>query len=499
MVLNRARIFIAEDEAAILRMVRNVLSRMEDVEIVGASQNGSDACDKIAALQPDIVVTDIVMPMMTGLELMRQAQTASPATRFILLTGYERFEFAREALQLQAADYLLKPVDVDQLRKTVREVWDGMGRERRADLLRRIREAYLSEGRSGFQNAPYRLRYISAWRGHYTAFDEGDVFSFRELDERMASRLPEDFLAFGGIAGRERVYGVLVPDGAVWEPRSLADIPGRDGEPLTLTVSRMIECDQNLSGAIAEIHQTLLARQRFAQSTLLIAGEAEETDFWESRWLHERCRELCPGMAPERLRTLAERIVSGWHNAFCAQIRTDLKFMLSYARQFTVAERNMPYLSELVERLIGSESEARLADELAAALADELGSANETGERESGERELAQRMKTYLDTAFCEEINRDRLSELFGYNKNYLTSAFSHSFGMAPGQYVVKKRIQYAKALLVAEPGAKMKSIAQRVGYEDPLYFSRVFKAQTGVSPSEYIHEQSGSSRLPRE
>ena len=65
----------------------------------------------------------------------------------------------------------------------------------------------------------------------------------------------------------------------------LADVPGWNGEPLTLTVSRMILCDRDLPASIAEIHRTLSARQRFAQSALLIVEEAGEPDALESTWL----------------------------------------------------------------------------------------------------------------------------------------------------------------------------------------------------------------------
>ena len=198
-------------------------------------------------------------------------------------------------------------------------------------------------------------------------------------------------------------------------------------------------------------------------------------------------------MEVERLRSLARQIVSGWQGATCARIRGDLKYALTYARQFNATDQDKPFLSEVVEHLINCENEACLTDALTVAFSDELSSTRNSGE--SGEQELAQRIRSYLDTVFCEEFNRERLSKLFGYNKNYLTSVFSQNFGMAPGQYVIKKRVQFAKTLLLSDPVMKVKIVARRVGYEDSLYFSRVFKAQTGVSPSEYFHQKSDVSQ----
>lgn len=253
----RAVIFVAKDEVPILRFIKNVLEQMDIVRAVETARDGEAALHAIAALRPDIAITDIMMPRMSGLELIRGAQVVSPATRFIVLTGYERFDFARTALELRALNYLLKPIDVEKLQTSVMEAWQSILNERAGDAVKRLRHVYLN-----------------------------DV--------------------------------------------------------------------------------------KLAQST------------------------------------------------------------------------------------------------------------------EANEHVLVKQIMHYLDENFRKELDRDKMSEHFGYNKNYLTTVFSRNCGLSPGQYVTKRRVEMAREILRADPAVRMKDVARMVGYEDALYFSRVFKSHTGMSPSEF-------------
>ena len=131
----KIRIIIAEDEPVILRgIVLTVTQLSSDYEIAALSQNGADALDKIQDLKPDIVITDIKMPVMDGLELIESASKASPHTVFVILTGYAEFEYAKRAMQLQVADYLLKPVDPDALENLLEKLTEQILSNSKKDI-----------------------------------------------------------------------------------------------------------------------------------------------------------------------------------------------------------------------------------------------------------------------------------------------------------------------------------------------------------------------------
>lgn len=79
-------------------------------EVVGEAENGVEALDLIEALEPDLILTDIRMPMISGLELARRVREVRPATQIVILSGYDSFEYAREAIDYNIISYLLKPI-----------------------------------------------------------------------------------------------------------------------------------------------------------------------------------------------------------------------------------------------------------------------------------------------------------------------------------------------------------------------------------------------------
>ena len=103
------RIIIADDEFDIVELCRALIT-YPGAEIVGEACNGIDLLKKIRELNPDVVITDICMPGMTGLELIERAKQEFPAVNFIVMSGYTEFQYAQTALRFGVWDYLLKPL-----------------------------------------------------------------------------------------------------------------------------------------------------------------------------------------------------------------------------------------------------------------------------------------------------------------------------------------------------------------------------------------------------
>ena len=124
------KVFLVEDESIIRRGIRdNIAWESHGFEFVGEAGDGEYAYPLILNTKPDILITDIKMPFMDGLELSRLVKKSLPKTRIIILSGYNEFEYAKEAIKMEAAEYLLKPVNAVELKEVFERVKNDLDRE----------------------------------------------------------------------------------------------------------------------------------------------------------------------------------------------------------------------------------------------------------------------------------------------------------------------------------------------------------------------------------
>ena len=120
------RVVVAEDQGMVLGALVALLEIEPDIEVVGKAKDGRDALDVCFKTMPDVLVTDIEMPEMTGLEVAAQVKKTLPKTRIIILTTFARAGYPRRALDAGASGYLLKDAPADKLGDAVRRVHAGL-------------------------------------------------------------------------------------------------------------------------------------------------------------------------------------------------------------------------------------------------------------------------------------------------------------------------------------------------------------------------------------
>jgi two-component system response regulator DesR len=120
------RVLIAEDQGMVLGALAALLELEPDIEVVGRARDGREALDLAAAARPDVVLTDIEMPRMTGLELAAELKARGSPARVVILTTFARGGYLRRALDAGAAGYLLKDAPSERLAEAVRRVHAGL-------------------------------------------------------------------------------------------------------------------------------------------------------------------------------------------------------------------------------------------------------------------------------------------------------------------------------------------------------------------------------------
>lgn len=116
-------IVVAEDEELLLNnLVQKIEKTNLGFSVVGTAQTGTDAYTLVVDLSPDLLITDIKMPIMNGIELLSKVHDHYPMTKFIITSGFSDFEYAKSAIHLQVSDYLLKPIDPEELHDALNKI-----------------------------------------------------------------------------------------------------------------------------------------------------------------------------------------------------------------------------------------------------------------------------------------------------------------------------------------------------------------------------------------
>lgn len=144
--MNLYRIILVDDEEEVRKgIIRKIDWETLGFQVVGDAENGQDALEKIEQLEPDVVMTDIRMPYMDGLTLTSWIRQKYPSVKVLIFSGFDDFEYAQQAIKLNVTEYILKPVNVEELTQILNRVRENLDQEieQRRDV-DRLRESYLN-------------------------------------------------------------------------------------------------------------------------------------------------------------------------------------------------------------------------------------------------------------------------------------------------------------------------------------------------------------------
>jgi len=123
--MDRIRILLVEDHVVVREGTRQLLEREQDLEVIGEASDGEEAVRLASQLKPDVIIMDVAMPKLSGIEATKQIKALLPSTIVLVLTGYDYDEYIFSLLEAGAAGYLLKDVSGDQLIGAIRTVYAG--------------------------------------------------------------------------------------------------------------------------------------------------------------------------------------------------------------------------------------------------------------------------------------------------------------------------------------------------------------------------------------
>ncbi|SDE02685.1 two-component system, response regulator YesN [Paenibacillus sp. UNCCL117] len=434
------KVMLVDDEKWIL----DGLSVMIDwarfgFDVCARARNGREALEAAARWQPELIVTDIRMPNMDGLEMIRQWSALQPSTRFIILSGYSEFSYARQAMQLGVRHYVLKPIEETSLEASLAEVAQEIGalREEASELslLRRQAQIYLRLQRENM---------LRDW-AHAGASDEELMASLAELEIIF----PYDSCCALALEKEDR---------SSWSDAEVEAVCALWGE---------IVAPPSAAYAFRFMEAELGVMSSFARQALE-SGESLEGTGKPDR----------PGATAAASRR--EKAKSGAERAAELQEWTSMLRVQLLSRHGVACRIGTGRAVARMQEMPDSFAAARTALGRPA-----LNEGPASGQQDVHRRTLVDEITAYIDQHYEQELTLANIAERFFIHAHYLSPLFRKKTGVTFLHYLTAVRMEHAKRHLLATD-LKVYEISRLVGYEDSKYFSKIFERTVGLKPSEY-------------
>ncbi|GAA0305268.1 two-component system response regulator YesN [Gracilibacillus halotolerans] len=514
------KIMLVDDESIEREGLQLMLSRNRtNFEIVAEAQNGLEAVELALEHKPDLIFMDIKMPIWDGLEVIKKIMPELPQTKYIMVSAFNTFEYAREAMKFGVKSYLLKPSKVSE----VLEAYDQMVNEIEAEkqeMLERIQVSQRLARASSFIEKDFIL---SLMLDHVQDADQEEWDEWLDLEDKQGFMVVFSFESESLQPSRaEKAKWLQTLKQVVVEQSPHCIIGPLTGLQVPVLVLYNNANESNEERREAFVTTTIQQVQHHLKHSRLFAGigsivsdvvyfsdSYKEAIFaLEHVYKHpgaaymvysERLREKEQVLVPfEVEKELVEAVQLGntqkglqLFDAYFQSIQQDVGFQLRNTQKaiedffivLTRAIKELGFNQEIPVSIGQFETVMQLKEASRSRL---IYMMERLGEwRVSGIQALLAQAKEYLDKNYGKTITLEGLADYIGISPYYLSKLFKDRYEVTVIEYVTNIRMKKAKAFLM-DGSKSIKEIAMDIGYKDPNYFSRVFKKEFGVSPRGY-------------
>ena len=516
------RVIIADDE----RIIREGISQKVnwekfDFELIDLAINGKDAYDKIKEKRPDIVITDIKMPGMSGLELIDKVSKNYKNIKFIILSGYDEFEFAKKAMKHGIKHYLLKPTDEDEITKVLKAVKKEIEKEKEKQLFLKEMEDELSTMiplakeqflRDRILNKVYSKKELKYYKDLFNInkdiqiilFEFDEEYKIEEIFalERIIKRYSDTF----GFYINTFIKNVLLLLIESNDHEKILDIINKIKnkylnyyeKDITVAISSFRSFDKihllyqeakeilnykfylgkgcilTNKDLVEDKHTRILKDLNFTIEQIVIsvkcgnkkAFEEDIEKFFEDLKIDKLEKEITFTYSVDLLTSIIRNNIDN--------IKQNHKKDINFYFKDLINIRNSNTINEVKDKI------KKIALEIT-----EINYLNFTHKRNRLVQLIIQKVEENIGN---ENLSLKWLSNNMVFaNVDYLSKIFKKEMGINFCQYLIKERMEKAKKLLKDMGDDRIYEIASQVGFGDnSQYFSQVFKNYTGLSPTDY-------------
>ena len=501
------RLLIVEDEIRIREGMKKLIGKMrQDYDIVGEAQDGEEGLRLLQELQPDIVITDIKMPKMDGLEMMVGAAKCGIAAKTIVLSAYSEFEYARQAMKLGVTEYLLKPISLNEFSQALEHVELQVEKDRqkkpaKIGTLEQIFYDYMN-GRMEMDAD------VTTYLKHRYDIDEKqklimiDVYLGNRFEENRAGAVkylrhafsvyPDVSFCILEFAFRKSLVVVLYQykdshDLERWLQQQI--LKNREGEMTFgwVEVTGVLELKKGFDSLYPYMDWNIPFDEEILISYPKITHVQTVPCIYPIE-LETRIKVAICSDNWDKVRLL----IGEFHDSFLdGKIYEPKEIKESYvrflwaiigiAKELGFLKNDTLKQQKLLEMIMG----AKRREELLEVMEFLFTNIRPAEEEKEITHLTVKRVKSMIQEFYQSGITLDEIASKLNITPEYLGTQFHKEMGITFSTYMKNYRINKAKELLCGTH-LKLYQIAAKVGYSDPKYFSKVFREVTGQLPADY-------------
>lgn len=503
---NVVTILLVDDEVAIRNGLKHILQWEKfGFHIIGEAENGKVALDKIIELQPDIVITDLIMPEFDGLELSKIIQEQFPQIHFLVLSSYDEFSYVSESFKNGAVDYLLKPtLTKENLLKSLNKIAKKMNAAKATvseeEVLRQTLNRYLVGYKETDLGAVTKFLTYDCYQLVYT-----NTIWYQDCDnlQRVLNELSFDNTGIKSLAyaTKNDEAGLLL---------AFKNVPLNSQ---TILMEKLYSLRQIETGSFFTLSEPFFQISQLNNIFSQLKTGTKEQRFYFKHHSIVEFNELYMLKQCERFDT-KKFLRAILNNDFLLGILRIEEFFNEIILNFTSASDLKQQASNIFYTLFSSLEEAypheAAFSKLKIYFLNQIGKMNyledfselilsvntqirqkllqQNFRQDTKENELVSNIERYILDNYQSDLTLARLAEEFHFSYNYLSSFFSAHFEMTFSDYLNAIRLEAARKLLLTSD-YNLSEISAMTGYSDLSYFSRLFKREYHVTPSVYRRE----------
>ena len=518
------KVLLVDDELVDLEWLKRRVTWADfDFEVAATANSGFTALRILKEQHIDILISDIRMPIMSGLELAQKARQLSPNIKIVFISGHEDFSYAKQAISLNAIDYVLKPVKDDELvemLQSLRKVLDKeaeelKGESRFKDAVDLLKDNMVHQWLSGNDKSiNYEiLEHYGIVKKNSTStvalVEVDDVnwkLNYQDKDEKTmvlkkCTDLIIDYINYEQLGyyycNDERKIVILLKE---FEPAVLNYLLQKlidkikINTPLTITIGLGCFCDSidNLPNSYKNAKEAIEYKMFLGKSRIIVYENIPKGELENPVSLDEKIKPIFDAIAEYNLIKLNDSIEDLFNNVkglnrkkavfnFTLHLisKLDIEFQKHGDEVKSIFEGQIKNFDLIQSFETVDDIKDWLMKKLSN-LVDQLGVQNE-----KKDRKIIEDIKIYVQKHVEDKITLKDVADYFSFSPNYLGHLFKEATNENFSEFLIRMRMERACQYLL-DPKMKIYEICDRVGYKNILYFNRQFKDVYEMTPTDY-------------